>query len=72
MKIKATNYKSNEVIRMIRDYTGLTQEEFGKKIKKSRTAVQFYEYGQRNYDFELLLQLSKIFNLEIIIQSKKE
>lgn len=72
MKIKATNYKANEIIKFIREYTGLTQEQFGKKIKRTRNAVQFYEYGQRNYDVELLLEIAKAFDLEITIQSKKE
>ena len=72
LKIKANNYKANEIIKFIRENTGLTQENFGKKIKRSRNAIQFYEYGQRNYDVELLLEIAKQFNLEIIIQSKKE
>lgn len=71
MKLIANNYKSNEIIRFIREYTGLTQKKFGEKIKKSRNAVQFYEYGERNYDVELLLEIAKQFDLEIIIQSKK-
>ncbi len=72
MKINANNYKANEIIKFIREYTGLTQEEFGKKIKRSRNAIQFYEYGQRNYDLELLLEIAKKFDLEIIIQNKKK
>lgn len=69
MKLKATNYKANEIIKFIRENTGLTQEEFGKRIKRSRNAIQFYEYGQRNYDVELLLEIAKIYDLEIIIQT---
>lgn len=72
MKVKANNYKANEIIKFIRENTGLTQENFGKKINRSRNAIQFYEYGQRNYDVELLLEIAKQFNLEIIIQNKKE
>ena len=72
MKIIANQYKSNEIIKFIREYTTLTQEAFGKKIKRSRNAIQFYEYGERNYDVELLLEIAKVFDLEIIIQSKKK
>ncbi len=71
MKIKANDYKANEVFRMIREYSGKTQAEFGKKINRSKTAVQYYEYGQRNFDFELLLKIAKIEGLNIIIESKK-
>ncbi len=72
MKIIANNYKANEIIKFIRENSGLTQEAFGNSIKKSRNAVQYYEYGQRNYDVELLLEIAKVFDLEIIIKSKNE
>lgn len=71
MKIRANDYRANDLIKIIREYTGLTQKEFGEKINRSRNAIQFYEYGQRNYDVELLLLIAKNFDLEIIIQSKK-
>ena len=56
---------------MIREYTGKTQKDFGKSINRSKTAIQYYEYGQRNFDFELLLEIAKKENLNIIIESKK-
>ena len=33
--------------------TGKTQKEFGKNIKRTRNAIQTYEYGTRNYDFKV-------------------
>lgn len=71
MKIKANDYKANEVIRIIREWSGKTQAEFGKEINRSKNAVQFYEYGQRNFDFELLLQIAKKEDLVITIEKKK-
>ena len=70
MKIIANDYRANEVFKMIREYTGKTQEEFGRQIKRSKTAIQYYEYGQRNFDFELLLEICKKENLIIKIESK--
>ena len=58
MKIIANNYRANEIIKI------------GKSINKSKNAVQFYEYGQRNYDFELLLQIAKKEGLIITIEKK--
>ena len=72
MKIKANNFKSNEVFKMIREYTGKTQTEFGKDLNRTRTAIQYYEYGLRNYDFELLQKICKKYNLEITISSKNK
>ncbi len=70
MKIVANNYKANEIFRIIRENSGKTQKEFGKEINRSKTAVQYYEYGERNYDFELLLKIAEQENLIITIESK--
>lgn len=71
MKINATKYKANEIIKFIREYSGKTQTEFGKTINRTKNAIQLYEYGLRNYDFELLLEICRKENLNIIIESKK-
>lgn len=71
MKIVANNYRANEVFKMIRENSGKTQTEFGKTVGKSRNAIQYYEYGQRNFDFELLLEIAKKENLIITIESKR-
>ena len=68
MKIVANDYKANEVIKIIREWSGKTQEEFGKNIGRTKNAIQFYEYGQRNYDFELLLKIAKKEGLIITIE----
>ena len=70
MKIKANDYRANEVIKIIREWSGKTQEEFGKEINRTKNSVQLYEYGQRNFDFELLLKLAKKENLIITIEKK--
>lgn len=71
MKIVANNYRANEIFKMIREYTGKTQKEFGDLINRSKTCIQYYEYGQRNFDFELLLKIAKEEDLIITIESKK-
>lgn len=71
MKIIANKYRANEIFKMIRENSGKTQTEFGKMIGKTRNAVQYYEYGQRNFDFELLLEIAKKEDLLITIETKK-
>lgn len=71
MKIIANNYRANEIFRMIRENSGKTQTEFGAMLGKTRNAIQYYEYGQRNFDFELLLEIAKKENLIITIETKK-
>ncbi len=72
LSINATNYKSNEILNIIRKYTNLPIKDFSKRINKSRSTVQNYEYGNRNYNFELLLLIAKEFDLEIIIKDKEK
>lgn len=70
MKVIANKYKANEIFKMIRENSGKTQKEFGEMINRSKTAIQYYEYGERNFDFELLLEIAKKENLIITIESK--
>ena len=72
LKIIANDYRANEIIKIIREWSGKTQEEFGKSINRTKNAIQFYEYGQRNYDFELLLNIAKSENLIITIEKKNK
>lgn len=72
LKIIANDYRPEEIIKIIRQYSGKTQTEFGKGINRTCSAIQFYEYGMRNYDFELLLKIAKIENLVITIESKND
>ena len=68
MKIIATDYKTNEVIKMLREYTGRTQEELAKDLKLTRNAIQKFEYGTNNYTFETLVKMAKKHGFKITIE----
>ena len=68
MKIVANDYKPNEVIKMLREYTGRTQEELAKDLKLTRNAIQKFEYGTNNYTFETLLKIAKQHGFKITIE----
>ena len=70
MEFKANKYKPNEILRFMREATNLTQEEFAKKINKSRDWQQSNEYGRANYYFKDLLKIANEFNFEIKIIKK--
>ena len=72
MKIKANDYKPNEILYFIRQSTGKTQQEFAQTINKSKDWEQSNELGRSNFLFKDLLELAKIHNIEIIIQEKKK
>lgn len=72
LKIKANDYKPNEILYFIRQSTGKTQKEFAQAINKSKDWEQSNELGRSNFLFKDLLELAKIHNIEIIIQEKKK
>ncbi len=70
MKIIANNYAPNEIIKIIREWTELTQKDFGKSINRSQRGIQDYEAGRRNFNFSTLLDIAKTHNLTITIEKK--
>lgn len=72
MQIIVNEYQPNEIIKFIRQNTGLTQKEFAKSIQKSKDWQQSNELGRTNYYFKDLMEIAKIYNLEIIIRNKKD
>lgn len=71
MKILANDYSKGEIMRIIREWTNLTQKEFAKAIGKSRSAVLDYEYERSNYTIDTLLQIAKEFDIKIIIEKNE-
>lgn len=71
MKISLNDYETKDVIRIIREWTELTQKEFGKSINRSERTIQDYEAGRRRYYAETLKAIAKIHNLKITIEKIK-
>ena len=72
MKLIANNYKANETFKFLRQGLDLTQEQLAKNIKVSKSSIEKYEYGTVNYTFETLLKIAEKYNLNIIIETKKQ
>ena len=70
MKINAKDYKTNEIIKFIREGLNLTQEQLSKDINISKSSIEKYEYGTANYTFETLLKIAVKYDLDIFICSK--
>lgn len=71
MEIKVKDYKTGEVIKIIREWTELSQSEFAQSIHKSLSTVQSYETSRRKYTLDTLNEIAKEYDLEIIIRKKK-
>ncbi len=70
MEVKFNSYEDKDIIRMIREASELTQEEFGKKIGKSRRTVQEYERGTATYNIKVFRKILEEFGFEVQIKSK--
>ena len=57
--------KFNEILIGLRKSSGLTQEEFAKKIGVSRSAIGNYEKGVRRPDFETTEAIADYFNVSL-------
>lgn len=66
MKANLRDYGSGAFMRIIREWTGLTQKEFGKAIGRSERTIQDYEAGVTNYNIKTLEKITEQFNIVII------
>ncbi len=72
VKIIANDYAPKEIIRVIREWTELTQKEFGKTIHRSEKGIQAFELGARNYDVKTLIQIANVHGLKITIEKEEK
>lgn len=71
MEIRVRDYKTSEVMKMIREWTELTQHEFALSLQKSTSTIQSYEIGRRKYTLDTLVEIAKMYDLDIIIRKRK-
>lgn len=77
MKIIANKYSEAEIMNMLIQATGKSDEEIGKIIGKAKSTVQKYKNTKnsnnaRPYTFKTLMTICKKYNFEIIIQEKNK
>ena len=70
MKFCLSDYEPKDVIRIIREWTELTQKEFGKSIGKSERTIQDYEAGKCRYYIDTLYKIAQVHNITIVIEKK--
>lgn len=67
MKFVANDYTPQEIAKLLREATELTQKEFGKTINRSERSVRSLESGTRHLTVETLLNIANTHNFKIII-----
>ncbi len=70
MKIIANDYTPEQIIRIIREWTELSQKDFGKTINRSESGIQAYELGNRNYNMQTLIQIANKHGITITLEKK--
>lgn len=71
MKLVANDYEPKEVFKIIREWTGLTQEELAKELKrKSRHGIKEIETGSVRFYYETLLEICIKHNIKITFEKK--
>lgn len=70
MKIIANNYKPNEVIKIIREWSEKTQQEFADSLNKNKNTIQSWELGRNKMTFNTLMEIAKKENLIITIERR--
>ncbi len=71
MKIIANNYEANEIMKIIREWTELSQKDFAKTIGRSRDSINSIENGRNRIFLNTLLEIAKVHNIKITIEKKK-
>lgn len=67
MKLQAEGYSTEDILKILREWTGLTQKEFGKTINRSERSIQSLESGSIHCTVDTLLHIAKIHNMKIVI-----
>lgn len=71
MKIKANDYTSSEIFKTVREWTELTQTEFGDTVGTTRSGIAKYENGDRKFTFETFLKICNKHGISIYLEKKK-
>jgi len=71
MKLNASDYSKGEIMKILRQWTNLTQKDFASEMGKSKRTIEQYEAGTVNYNIEFLKKLSDKFHIEITFTKKK-
>lgn len=72
MKIRLRDYDTKEIMRFLREATGLNRDEFGKSISKAGSTIKNYEIGKSDYTLSLIKEISKKYDIEVIFEKKEK
>ena len=69
-KIKANDYKPEEMVKFIREWAELTQKDFAKSIDRQESTIADYEHGRIKFSYDIFLKMCKKHNIDVILYKK--
>lgn len=70
MKLNVKDYQNNDIIRILREYSNMTQKALAEKLSKHVRTIQRYEAGDIKIDFEIIREICEICDLSLTIESR--
>lgn len=70
MKLKLKDYNDGEMLKILREWSDLTQKELAKKIGKNERSIYDYESNRYTFNMVTLRKIAKELDLEITIEKK--
>jgi len=71
MKIIANDYEPRDIIKIIREWSDLSQTEFGESINRTKHSIQSMELGRNNVYLHTLIEIAKIHDLVITVEKRR-
>ena len=71
MKIIANNYEPKDIIRIIREWSVLSQKDICNKLSIADNTISSYERENSQPDFETITKIANICDFEICFYNKK-
>ena len=69
MKLIANKYNDNDIFKIIREWTGKTQEELGNEMgKKGRSWAKGIESGINRYYFQDFMKICNKYGIKVTIE----
>ena len=72
MKLKVNDYEPQEVIKIMREWTGKKQKEFAESISHTEDHISKMETGRRNIYFHTLIEMARQNGIDIYIEKKNK
>ena len=70
MKMVINEHEAKDIIRVMREWTELTQDEFAKTIDRGREGIAKIEAGTRNCYLKTFLEIANKHGITVTLEKK--